>query len=174
MAKHQAVLYARRYGFEAKIARCFAFAGPYLPLDAHFAVGNFIRDALRGGPIRVNGDGTARRSYLYAADLAVWLWTILFRGQSCRPYNVGSDQELSILDIAQAAAQLSELRRKCAWQNCTLKTRRPRRYVPCVDRSKQELGLDAAIPFPAALRKTFSWHQQMEVASHLDLLPIGK
>jgi nucleoside-diphosphate-sugar epimerase len=162
MAELLCAIYNRQHGLDVRIARCFAFVGPYLPLDKHFAVGNFIRDALAGGPIRVNGDGTPFRSYLYASDLAAWLWTILFRGRPCRPYNVGSDQALTILDTAQAAARLSSNVLEVQTAKQADSGVPAERYVPCIDRAKEELGLEVSVPFPAALRNAFSWQRIAE------------
>ncbi len=83
---------------KAVIARLFAFIGPYLKLDANFAAGNFIRDALKGGPITVQGDGTAIRTYLYAGDLAAWLWTLLVEGEGT--YDVGGDIPITIAGVS--------------------------------------------------------------------------
>jgi dTDP-glucose 4,6-dehydratase len=99
-AETLAALYADHHGFELVHARCFAFSGPGLPLNEHFAIGNFVRDALYADAIVLNSSGTAVRSYLHGADLAAWLLTLLVRGESGQAYNVGSDHAISIADLA--------------------------------------------------------------------------
>ena len=156
-------LISRKNGFEVKIARCFAFVGPHLPLDAHFAVGNFIRDALAGGPIRVNGDGTPCRSYLYAADLTVWLWTILFAAPDGRLYNAGDDGAISISDLARAVAALHDPPLPVLVARASAPGERPARYVPDTSRAMSELDLRAYIPLADALARTYHWHADSAV-----------
>lgn len=148
---------AARPDFEPKIARGFSFVGPYLPLDIHFAVGNFIRDVLRGGPIEVRGNGTPYRSYLYGADLAVWLWTILLKGAPGRPYNVGSERRLSVAELARIVGAVLE-------PHCDVKIReKPApgqpavQYVPSTQRARTELGLKETMPLEESIRRTADW-----------------
>jgi nucleoside-diphosphate-sugar epimerase len=153
-------LYAGHYGFETKIARCFAFVGPRLPLDIHFAIGNFIRDGMQGSHIRVKGDGTPYRSYLYAADLAVWLWTILFRGKSCRPYNVGSEKGLSIGELASTVAKAFQPEREVHISKQAVHGQSAERYVPSTKRIQLELGIRENISLQEAIRKTIFWYSE--------------
>ena len=86
------------------IARLFAFGGEYLPRETHFAIGNFIQNALDRQPIAIQGDGRARRSYLYGADMATWLWSALAHGETGSPFHIGSEHSVSILELAQIVA----------------------------------------------------------------------
>jgi dTDP-glucose 4,6-dehydratase len=149
---------SRACGFDAMIARLFAFVGPRLPLDANYAVGNFIRDALAGGPVRIAGDGTPCRSYLYAADLAIWLWTILLRGQSAYPYNVGSPDELTIEALAHTVIRVLDpgIKIEIGGQP---KGGEPRlRYVPDTTRATRELGVKPLITLEEGIRRTAQWY----------------
>ena len=146
------------YGFDAVIARLFAFIGPMLPLDAGYAAGNFLRDALAGGPIHIAGDGTPYRSYLYAADLAIWLWTILFRGATGTAYNVGSAEQISIADLARAIAREAAPGAEIRLARQPVPGAPAARYVPDVGRAGRELGLRSWISLQEAIRRTHQWH----------------
>jgi nucleoside-diphosphate-sugar epimerase len=160
MSELLCAIYARQHGLEVKVARCFAFVGPYLPLDAHFAIGNFIRDAMAGGPIKVNGDGTPYRSYLYAADLVIWLWTILLRGASNRPYNVGSRQPVSIRELAEVVSHTLPGQTVIQIAQKPVPGQPAARYIPDTARAEQELDLREWVPLDEAIRRTAQWHDE--------------
>lgn len=155
--------YARRAGMDVVLTRPFAFVGPYLPLGGHYAVGNFLGNGLRGEAVKIGGDGTPRRSYLYASDLAVWLWTLLLRGDSPRPYNVGSEDDVSIGGVARAVAGLCGGLAVETAQAADL-SRPPERYVPSTERARTELGLRQTVPLDEALRKTLLWHRHRAIS----------
>lgn len=140
--------------FNVKIARCFAFIGPYLNRTIHFAVGNFIQDCLDGNPITINGDGTPLRSYLYADDLVEWLFAILERGKPGRPYNVGSDHALSILELAKRVRHVLGTGNEISVKGKPELGVKPSVYVPEIGRAQGELGLSVSVPLDEAIRRT--------------------
>lgn len=152
----QLAVAARDSGLRGKIARCFAFVGPHLPLNWHYAIGNFMRDVLAGNAIIIKGDGRPQRSYLYAADLVIWLFTILLRGENMRPYNVGSSEACSISELAQHVSRLSGHTGEVRILTPEGSGPAPR-YVPDTSRARDELGLSETIPLDDAIARTLAW-----------------
>jgi len=159
VSEQMCALYAKESSIEFKIARCFAFVGPHLPLDQNFAIGNFIRDAMAGKKIEIKGDGTPMRSYLYAADLAIWLWTMLFRAPAMQPFNVGSGHAVSIRELAgQVVAELNP-KLEIEITKSPVAGAQPLQYVPDVTAAEQMLGLRETIGLREAIRRTAAWHR---------------
>ncbi len=157
VAEMLCAIYKKQFEMEIVIARIFALLGPYLSLNIHFAAGNFIRDAMAKNKVTVEGNGLPSRSYLYASDLTVWLWHLLIRGESCKPYNLGSDESVSIKDLAQKVSSLigtGEVeilgQDDPGWN--------PGRYVPEVDLVVKDLGLPRTITLNDAIKRTAMWN----------------
>jgi len=149
--------YGEQHRFRVKIARCFAFVGPHLPLDGHFAIGNFIRDAVSGSPIVIQGDGTPYRSYLYAADLAVWLWTILLRAPGAAAYNVGGAEAITIAELGLRVSRIAGSSKAVTVMTPCLPSKAAERYVPDVQKAEHGLGLKTWIPLDEAIHRTVQW-----------------
>ena len=165
-------------GFDVSVARLFAFVGPYLPLDANFAVGNFIRDVLAGGPVRITGDGAPYRSYLYAADLAIWLWTILLRGQSSRVYNVGSEEAITIAALAARVTSALDSKSAISVAQQPQPGMPPQRYIPSTARARAELGLHQTVSLDDAIRRTAAFAlggapARLHIPLHSEPRPLG-
>jgi nucleoside-diphosphate-sugar epimerase len=132
--------------------RLFAFMGPHLKLDEHFAIGNFMNDCLKGKEIVVNGNPLTTRSYLYPTDLVTWLMKILIKPTTL-PLNFGSDKSLTMQDIAGGLSLFFDKR--------DIEYRNPdspiSHYVPSIENTKKHLGVTQKISFSEGLERWIKW-----------------
>lgn len=156
MAEVLCSVYYEHNKISVKIARCFAFVGPYLQLDSTFAAGNFIHNVLKNEDIVIKGDGSSLRSYMYASDLTVWIWIILFKGESNFPYNVGSDLSISIKELALLIKSCTNSK------NLNIKIsnteKKSNNYVPSIYRAKNGLNLTMGVDLETAILKTVDFY----------------
>lgn len=154
-------LYGKAFGFDHKIARCFAFVGPHLDPNGTFAIGNFVRDALTKDRIEVKGDGRSFRSYMYSDDLVVWLLKILLDGEHGRPYNVGSDQEVTIEQLGHLVFKALNKSGIVDVQGKPRPGALAERYVPSIELAREELGLSIWTSLEEAIRETARRYQEL-------------
>jgi dTDP-glucose 4,6-dehydratase len=140
-------------------ARPFAFIGPYQLLDRPWAVNNFIRDGLLGGPIRILGDGQTVRSYMYPSEMALWLLTILLQGAVGQSYNVGSPEGVTLQQLAEKIAVGMPGPIKILSRTGGEAGLRRSKFVPDVSLAQRTLGLAVRMTLDAAIRRTLGWHR---------------
>ena len=150
-------------GIDIRIARCFAFLGPRLNLDIHFAAGNFLRNCLNGEKIIIKGDGTPFRSYLYADDLIEWLFAIIARGEKGCIYNVGSPEAVSIRELACEMALHFSPEPAVEVMQTPPREAVPARYVPDVSRIRRELGVRMKFSLSEAIEACKTFHAEKQV-----------
>jgi dTDP-glucose 4,6-dehydratase len=153
-AEHLCALYRDRHAIETVIARCFAFVGRDLPLDVHFAIGNFIQDAMSAPEITVGGDGTPVRSYMDQRDLAHWLITMLMQGQAGQAYNVGSDAAITISELAYLVRDLLAPNKAVRVLGQANSQNFRNRYVPSISKTRSELALELSYTLAESILET--------------------
>ena len=142
------------------IARCFSFIGPGIPLNLHYAIGNFIKNSLEDKPIVIKGDGTAIRSYMYMGDLVWWLIKILLDGQSGDAYNVGSDEQVSILELAKRVKKAGESGGKIiitGIENYSVGIPARSIYTPDIGKARGELQLEINVKIESSIKETIKF-----------------
>lgn len=158
-AESLAAVYRSQYRMPVSTIRPFTFAGPYQELDRPWAMNNFMRDVLTGSDIRIHGDGSARRSYLYGSDAACWTLAALTRGQDGGTYNVGSPQAVSHLQLAQLICERSGSRSQVVLNTAPNKAARLDDLFPDTTRTQNSLGVSPTCSLEACVDKTWRWYR---------------
>jgi nucleoside-diphosphate-sugar epimerase len=141
------------------IARCFAFIGPYLPLNREFAAGNFISNVINNKDIIIKSDGSAVRSYLSSIDLIRYLLHILLLSDNHGIYNVGSDHPITILELAQMIHKISNTNSKIQVMNENISSAR-NFYIPSTLKLQNTFGINSKLDLEYFINFTLNWYRQ--------------
>lgn len=150
-------LFCKKHEIDFLVARCFSFIGPHMPMDGTNAAGDFFRDAINRKDIVIKGDGLQVRSYLYMAELVIFLLQILKNGKPDRPYNVGSDEALSLKELAKRISFTLDNNINVIVKNKVSVGLSGNIYYPDINRIRNELGLIPKVSLEEAISRTVEW-----------------
>jgi nucleoside-diphosphate-sugar epimerase len=141
------------------IVRPFAFIGPFQSLDKPWAINNFIRDGILGGPIRILGNEFTTKSYMYGSDFANYILNILSKGKIGTAYNIGSSNPLTLIELAKKVKNIinSEIEIKIrsskdTYSNTTFD-------VPEMSKLEKNINIKPAFDIDEALKRTILWNK---------------
>jgi dTDP-glucose 4,6-dehydratase len=146
--------YHREHGLEVRIARIFNTYGPRMRAEDGRVVSNFVNQAIRGEPLTVYGHGDQTRSLCYVDDLVGGLLALL--DSTCTgPVNLGSDDERTMLEVAQLVLELSGSTSGIVFTPRPVDDPTVRR--PELTLAREQLGWQAATPLSDGLARTIEW-----------------
>lgn len=157
-AENLAAIYRSQFRMSVSTIRPFTFTGAYQELDRPWAINNFLRDVLTGSEIRIHGDGSARRSYLYGSDAAWWTLAALVNGADGHIYNVGSPTAVTHLELVKMIGEHVSPKPRVALN--TLPSSRQGRQddlFPDTSATEQRLGVTQTCSLEQSVDKTYRW-----------------
>jgi nucleoside-diphosphate-sugar epimerase len=156
-AEDLAAIYRSQFRMPVSTVRPFTFAGPYQELDRPWALNNFLRDALTGSDIRIHGDGSARRSYLYGSDAAWWTLTALINGKDGATYNIGSAHATTHEDLVKVIGGHVKSNLHVALNTAPQKQAKQDDLYPDTTETLKYLGVSQSCSLANAIDKTLRW-----------------
>ncbi len=149
-----AMAYQRVHGIPVKIARIFNTFGPRLRKDDGRAVPTFIRQALRGEPLTVHGDGSQTRSLCYVEDMVEGLWRLL-GSERAGPLNLGNPEEVKVLELADLIRSVTGSDAEVEFGERPAGD--PEVRCPDIAEARTHLGWEPQVPLRAGLEMTVDW-----------------
>ena len=166
----QAQAYREQYGFNGIYLLPVNLYGPGDNIDLHnsHVIPAMIRKCLEARDanapsVEVWGTGSPTREFLYVGDAARAIVLATERYDKSEPVNIGSSEEISIKDLIELIAELTEFRGKIVWDR-TKPDGQPRRKLN-VERAWKEFGFRSSTAFRDGLRETIRWYQGVMAGS---------
>ena len=165
MAENMCACYAYQYGVPVKIIRIFHTLGPNVDINDGRAFSDFCKAIIEGKDIVLRSDGSAMRTFCYAADAVKGYFMVLLNGKSGEAYNVGStDNEISMRDLAEMLVGLyPEKKLSVRYEidpgsvTYTKMRNAVNRAIPSTDKIKS-LGWSETADIPTIFRRTIDSH----------------
>lgn len=161
MAEFQAMAYHKEFGMSIAIARPYNCYGPrdhFNPETSH-VIPALIRRVLEGeNPLRVWGDGTQTRAFLYVEDLARGLLDTAERHAVCDPVNLGTTQEVTISELVRLVLQATGSKAQVQFDP-TRPAGQPRRNCDST-KARERLGFEPKVYLEEGLRRTVEWYRR--------------
>jgi len=162
LAETLCTTYHRVHELPVVIVRPFNVYGPRLRLDDGRVVPDFVNDALADRPIVVRSDGRVTRSFCYVADFVSAALLLLVDGDAGEAYNVGNDDEVTIMELAELVADLAGgvgVRHEAS-DDPEYLVDNPSRRSPDLTKTKGSIPWEPLVPLGAGLDRTLAYYRE--------------